>query len=501
MPLFEVLTPLSIGLCFFGVFIGIIMGAIPGMTATMAIAIFLPITYAMDMIDSIGLLIGLYVGGISGGLVPAVLLNIPGTPSSLCTTFDGYPMTKKGEGEKALKVGITASIIGGFFSLTILYFFAPILSSVAIDFSSVEKFLIIVFALTVIAAISKGSMLAGIFSGLLGIFVSLIGTFMDNNTMRLVPPGFEDELVYGFSLLPVLIGLFAIGQLLQEAEEGMKAASHQKVDFQKGRGQNRFKFSFFLKQKINVVRSAILGTFIGILPGVGGSAASITAYSQAKNFSKHPERFGDGEPEGLVASEAANNGLIGGALIPLLSLGIPGDSTTAILIGAFILQGIEVGPLFITSNPDLWSGIIFALVIANIVMFLMMFFAIKYFAKIVLIPKYIIFPIIVVACVVGSYAINNGIMFDVWTLLLFGLLGYIFPKIGIQIPSFLIGFILGMQAEKYFIDSLKGSGGDLTVFFTNGPAAIVIWVLIFGSVGYAIFDNQKSKNKSEQKAA
>ncbi|MFC3040764.1 tripartite tricarboxylate transporter permease [Virgibacillus xinjiangensis] len=502
MPILEILTPMSILLCFLGVFIGIVMGAIPGMTATMAIAIFLPLTYALDMIDSIGLLIGLYVGGISGGLVPAVLLNIPGTPSSLCTTFDGYPMTKKGEGEKALKVGITASIIGGFFSLTILYFFAPMLSSVAINFSSVEKFLIIVFALTVIASISKGSLLGGIFSGMLGMFIALIGTFTDNNEMRLVPPGLEEELVYGFSLLPVLIGLFAIGQLLQESEEGMKAASHQKIDLKKGKGNhNKFSFRLFRKQKVNLVRSSILGTFIGMLPGVGGSAASITAYSQTKNFSKNPEKLGTGEPEGLIASESANNGLIGGALIPLLSLGIPGDSTTAILIGAFLLQGIEVGPLFITSNPDLWSGIVFALIVANIAMFAMMFFSIKYFAKIVFIPKYTIFPIIIVACVVGSYAINNGVMFDVWTLLLFGLLGYIFPKIGVQIPSFLIGFILGTEAEKYFIDSLKGSGGDLTVFFTKGPISIVLWLLIIGSLAYAIIDNRKTKKAEDNKAA
>ncbi|WP_158734556.1 tripartite tricarboxylate transporter permease [Alteribacillus sp. YIM 98480] len=501
MSIFEILTPLSVLLCFLGVFIGIVMGAIPGMTATMAIAIFLPLTYALDMIDSIGLLIGLYVGGISGGLVPAVLLNIPGTPSSLCTTFDGYPMTKKGEGEKALKVGITASIIGGFFSLTILYFFAPVLASVAIDFSSVEKFLIIVFALTVIASISKGSLLGGIFSGLLGMFISLIGTFTDNNEMRLVPPGLEDQLVYGFSLLPVLIGLFAIGQILQESEEGMKAASHQKIDLQKGNKNTQFSFKLFKNQKINVIRSSIIGTFVGMLPGVGGSAASITAYSQTKNFSKNPEKLGTGEPEGLVSSESANNGLIGGALIPLLSLGIPGDSTTAILIGAFLLQGIEIGPLFITSNQDLWSGIVFSLVIANIVMFILMFFSIKYFAKIVFIPKYLIFPIIVVACVVGSYAINNGVMFDVWTLLLFGLLGYIFPKIGVQIPSFLIGFILGTEAEKYFVDSLKGSSGDLTIFFTKGPIALVLWILIIGSVTYAIIDSRRTKKAAEQNAS
>ncbi|SEA78659.1 putative tricarboxylic transport membrane protein [Thalassobacillus cyri] len=497
MDIFSILTPLSIVLVFTGVFMGIIFGAIPGMTATMAIALFLPLTYALDMVEAIALLIGLYVGGISGGLVPAMLLNIPGTPSSLCTTFDGYPMTQKGQGEKALKIGITASIIGGFFSLTILYFFAPILASIAIEFSSVEKFLVILFALTVIASISKGSLLGGVFSGVLGVYLSLIGMFPDNNTLRLVPPVLEEQLYYGFALLPVLIGLFAIAQIMQEAEEGMKPAAHQNINLSKNK-KNKFSLRIFNGQIINTIRSSVIGTFIGMLPGVGGSAASITAYSQTKNFSKNPEKLGTGEPEGIISSESANNGLIGGALIPLLSLGIPGDSTTAVLIGAFLLQGIQVGPLFITTNPELWSGIVSTLIIANILMFLLMFFSIRYMAKIVYIPKYTIYPIIIVMCVVGSYAINNGVMFDVWTLLLFGALGYVFMKIGIQLAPFLIGFILGKQAEKYFIDSLKGSDGSLTVFFTNGPITIILWLMIIGSIAFAIYDNYRTKKTAQE---
>ncbi|WLD93714.1 tripartite tricarboxylate transporter permease [Alkalihalobacillus sp. AL-G] len=497
MEIFEILTPLSVVLVFTGVLMGIIFGAIPGMTATMAIALFLPLTYALDMVEALALLLGLYVGGISGGLVPAILLNIPGTPSSLCTTFDGFPMTQKGQGEKALKIGITASLIGGFFSLTILYFFAPLLASVAIEFSSVEKFLIILFALTVIASISKGSLLVGIFSGVLGIYLSLIGMFPDNNKLRLVPSGLEEQLYYGFALLPVLIGLFAIAQIMQESEEGMKPAAHQKFDFKKNK-KNKFTFKVFNGQIVNTIRSSLLGTFIGILPGVGGSAASITAYSQAKNFSKKPEKLGTGEPEGVIASEASNNGLTGGALIPLLSLGIPGDSTTAVLIGAFLLQGIQVGPLFITTHPELWGGIVYALIIANIAMFLLMFFFIKYMAKIIYVPKHTIYPIIIVMCVVGSYAINDGVMFDVWTLLLFGVLGYIFIKIGIQIAPFLIGFILGKPGEKYFIDSLKGSDGDLTIFFTKGPIAVVLWLMIIASIVYSIYSNNKSKKDKQE---
>ena len=482
------LSPTAIILCLIGVIIGIIFGAIPGMTATMAVAVFLPVTYAYPLTESLALLLGLYVGGISGGLVPATLINIPGTPSSICTTLDAYPMAKNGEPEKALKIGVVSSFFGGIFSLLILYYFAPALASMAIKFSSVEKFLIILLALTVIASLSKGSLLVGIFSGFLGVFISLIGQFGDNNRLRLVPPGLEDELIYGFTLLPVLIGLFAISQILKEAEEGMKRQDFQNISLDK---KEKFSLSVFKGQIVNLFRSAAIGTFVGILPGIGGSAASFLSYSQAKNFSKEPEKLGTGVPEGIIASEASNNGLTGGALVPLLSLGIPGDSTTAVLVGAFLLQGIQVGPLFIGNNPDLWKLMIYALLLANIIMFIIMYFSIRTIAKLIYAPKQILYPIIIVMCVIGAYSINNGIMFDVWTLMLFGLLGYVFDKIGIQTPPFLVGFILGGQLEKYFMDSIKGSGGSLTIFFTKGPIAWILWILIIVSIGFYIYQNSK----------
>lgn len=332
--------------------------------------------------------------------------------------------------------------------------------------------------------------MGGIFSGFIGVFISLIGQFDDNNKIRLVLEPFEDVLVYGFTLLPVLIGLFAISQVLQEAEEGMKIADYQKVDLSE---KSKFSLKVFKGQIINLLRSSAIGTFVGLLPGVGGSAASILSYSQAKNFSKEPDKLGTGAIEGLIASEASNNGLTGGALIPLLSLGIPGDSTTAVLVGAFLLQGIQVGPLFIGSNPDLWNTIIYSLLVGNIVMFIVMYFSIKHISKIIYLPKQVIYPIIIVACVIGAYAINNGIMFDVWTLMLFGIAGYIFTKIGIQTSPFLIGFILGGQLEKYFIDSLKGSSGDLMIFFTKGPIAWVLWLFIIISIGYSFYENSKDR--------
>ena len=478
---------------YIGLIVGILFGAIPGMTATMAIAVFLPITYAYPLTTSLFLLLGMYVGGISGGLVPAVLINIPGTPSSITTCFDGYPMTLRGESERALKIGVTSSLIGGLISLGCLALFTPPLASFAIKFSAVEKFLVILFAMTIIAALSRGDILVGIFMGFLGVLVALMGTFDDNNKLRLVPYMFRRELIYGFALLPVLIGLFALGQMFEEAETGMKDTARADTEALQ-KGGRKFSFRDFRGQLINLFRSSILGTVVGVMPGVGGSAACILSYTQAKTFSKTPEKFGTGHIEGLVASETANNGLTGGALIPLLSMGIPGDSTTAVLVGAFALQGMQIGPLFISENPVLWHSVLIALLFCNILMFITMFFPIKYVAKIISIPRRRLYPIIILMCIVGAYRASYGVMFDVWSLIVFGLLGYLFAKFKLPATPFLIGFILGGDLEKHFVDALKGNNGDLAIFFTRGPICWVLWLLIIGSVAYSVYTGRKAKN-------
>ena len=482
----------------FGVAIGIIFGAIPGMTATMAVATFLPLTYAYDMEMALYLLLGLYVGGISGGLVPAILINIPGTPSSLCTTFDGAPMAKRGESERAMKIGITASFMGGMISLAVLAVFTPVLAGWAIKFSAVEKFLIILFALTVIAALSKGQMLRGIWIGLVGALIALMNQFPVNNAYRMVPAFCKAEMQQGFQLFPVLMGLFAISQMLEECEHGMHA-KYGKDDAKDVSTTVAYSFrKDFKGQAVNVIRSSLIGTLMGILPGVGGSAASLLAYSQAKSFSKHPELLGTGEPEGLIASEASNNGLTGGALVPLLSLGIPGDATTAVLIGAFMLQGIQVGPLFITNHPYIWNTILVALLICNFLMYMIMFFPIKLLAKIILIPQERLYPVVLMMCTVGAYATMNGRMFDVWCMLLFGIIGYLLKKLKFPTTCFLIGFILGGDLEDYFIQAVTAYDGRLTGFFVR-PIGWVIWVMILASIIYAVMDNRKDKKKAAAK--
>ncbi|UYG03808.1 tripartite tricarboxylate transporter permease [Halomonas sp. LR3S48] len=481
----------------FGALVGIIFGAIPGMTATMAVAVCLPLTYALGLNHGLALLLGLYVGGISGGMVPAVLLNIPGTPSSITTTFDGYPMAQKGEGERALRVCVIASVIGGLVSAAILFLFAPLLADFSIKFSYVEKFLIILLALSVIASLSS-NMLVGIFSGVLGIWLSLIGDYSTtdggNGKTRLMFDFMEPYLFEGFSLLPVLIGIFGISTILLEAEKGVHS------ELSSGRmviGKAAGVLSLFKGRLTNLVRSSFIGTFVGMLPGVGGSAASVLAYTQEKNLARDSSQMGKGAPQGLIASESANNALTGGALIPLLSLGIPGDSTTAVLIGAFTLQGIQVGPLFIPENTDTWYVMMVALVFANFVMFFLMFFAIKHIAKVVMVPKHILYPIIVMMCVVGAYAINYGIMFDVWTLLIFGVFGWLIQKIGLEVAPLIIGFILGSQAEVYFVKSLE-SAGTLSTFFTKSPIAVVLWLLILASIVFSVAMSLKSRTKGRE---
>jgi putative tricarboxylic transport membrane protein len=477
-----------------GTFLGILFGAIPGMTATMAVAVFLPVTYAFGLKGALAWLLGLYVGGIAGGMIPTVLINLPGTPSSICTTFDGYPMARQGKPVQALKIGITASLFGGLFSAAILYFLAPVLSNIAIEFSYVEKFLIILLALTIIASLSK-SILMGFFSGILGIWLSLIGVFPvtegGNGKTRLMFGFMKEFLHNGFALLPVLIGLFGIALILSEVESTQNGKTNDNSVWKNT--NDSFSFKVFHGRFINLIRSASIGTFVGILPGVGGSTCSILSYTQEKNFARDTSMMGQGAPQGIIASETSNNALTGGALVPLLSLGIPGDSTTAVLIGAFTLQGIQVGPLFISQNLDTWNAIIIALVLANLVMFVMMFFAIRYISKIVHVAKYIMYPIIIMMCSIGGYAIHFGLISDLWTVLIFGIFGYVAVKLGIEIVPLIIGFILGPLAEVFFVKTLA-TFGNFTIFFTKSYIAIALWVLIVISIALPVY-TQKKKNQ------
>ncbi len=349
----SILNVESIIIIVIGVGLGLIFGAVPGLTAAMAIAICLPITFGMSPVNGMALLTGLYIGGVSGGFIPAMLLNIPGTPSSIVTTFDGYPMAQRGEAGKAFFLTIFFSFFAGLLSILILIFVSPLLASVALEFTPIEYFAVTIFALTMISSLAGNSILKGIISALIGVFLAMIGTAPIDSFPRFTFG--ISELEAGLDVLPVLIGLFAISEILKSAES-RKNEIEKKVNASYRFRDMGVTFVDLFKQKWNWLRSTMIGVGVGILPGLGGSAANIMSYVAAKNQSKNPEEFGKGSEEGIVAAESSNNAAIGGSLVPLLSLGIPGDAVTALLIGGLMLHGLNLGRSCLNRTGTSFTG-------------------------------------------------------------------------------------------------------------------------------------------------
>lgn len=465
----SVLTFNGVLMILLGTMLGLLFGSIPGLTATMAIAICLPITYGMTPAEGMALLMGLYIGGVSGGLIPAILLKLPGTPSSIATTFDGYPMSQKGESKKAFSYAIIASFLGGLVSILILMLISPPLAQFALKFGPYEYFAVALFSLTLIASLSGDSLVKGILSGLIGMAFALVGSAPIDAFPRFTFG--MSSLDAGFNLLPALIGLFAVSEILITSERKVKSLKGKALDYQsKGAGLSLKEMS---AQSWNFVRSSAIGVGIGILPGIGGGTSNILSYIAAKNQSKKPEEFGKGTPDGVVASETANNASVGGALVPLISLGIPGDTVTAMLLGGLIIHGLTPGPLLITQNGDIVYAIFAALLIANVFMLVMLMGGMRYFVKLLSIPQNILLPIIIVLCVVGAFGVNNR-LFDVSALLIFGLIGYFFIKFGFPLIPIILGFILGPILETNLRRGLMLSQGDFTPFVTEPIAAFFL---------------------------
>jgi putative tricarboxylic transport membrane protein len=403
----SLLMPIPLFWILLGTFLGVIVGAIPGLSGSMLIVLTLPLTLYMDSVQAMNMLIGMYIGSISGGLITAILLRIPGTPSSIVTTFDGYPMAQAGQPGQALMLGVLSSFIGGFISWLILIMFAPILSRFALKFGSFEIFSMVMMALVLIASISQGSYLKALTSAMLGVLFSVPGIDPITGYVRLTFG--VRKLNGGINLLPLLIGMFGMSQIIKDIGNlKLYVKSFESV-------KTKLKISLkdFFKYWPTLLRSSLIGTWIGILPGIGGNVGSIVAYTTEKNISKNPEKFGTGCAEGIIAAETANNATICGALIPFLTLGIPGSIITAILMGALILHGLVPGPLLMRQNPEIVYGIITASFVSNIMMVFLMVITIKVITKVVEMPKSLLIPIIIVFCFVGTYALNNR-YFDVW---------------------------------------------------------------------------------------
>jgi putative tricarboxylic transport membrane protein len=458
-------------LMMFGTILGITVGAIPGLTGAMLIALTLPLTFSMEAKSAFILLMGMYVGAISGGLITATLLRMPGTPASIMTTLDGYPLAKSGRPGRALGLGITASFVGGLISWCFLILLSKPIAAYSTKLGPFEFFTLVLLALVLIASIGGKSMSKAFLSAFLGILASMPGIDTATGNLRLTF-GFE-ELNGGLSLLPVLIGLFAISQIIADI-----AKIEEKIEVipLKKKSDMLFSIKDWKDQAVNMIRSSSLGTMIGILPGIGANISSVTAYTAAKSLASPEERakFGKGSETAIVAAESANNATIGGALIPMISLGIPGSVIDAILLGALVIHGLQPGPLLFKQNPEMVYTIMITMFIANIFMFVFMIYSVKYLAKIVTVPRSFLMPVILVFCIVGSFALSTR-MFDVWTMVAFGAVGFLFEKTKVPLAPFVIGFILAPIAEENLMKGLISSNGSFMPIFTR-PVSLIFLV-------------------------
>ena len=476
-----------------GTLIGIIGGALPGVTITMTIIVVLPFTFGLDPLQGLSAMVGVYVGGESGGLITACLLGIPGTPSAVATTFDGFPMARKGEPGRAVWLGVWASFFGGLIGGAFLIAATTPLAKLALEFGPWEYFALFILALSMVAGLVETSIAKGLLSGAIGLVITIIGTDPILGVPRL---HFEtDFLKSGFPFLPVLIGIFAFAQIMSEIEV-MKPAG---VVANAVTGVPRLVVSHLqvigeiLSRPILLAWSSVIGLIIGILPAIGGSAASMMAYDQAKKFSKHPEQFGTGIPEGIIASESSNNANVGGSLVTIMAFGIPGDAVTAVMLGAMTIHGIQSGPLFMVQQPALAYGIFAAYLVSLVVTVLIIAATARYMLAITSVPKSILIPIVLVLCVIGAYALNNTIG-NVHVLLLWGVIGYLMVKGGLPLAPLILGVILGDQIEINLIRAIQTDSDPW--LFVSRPISGGLLTLSVVSVFYALWQHHRHQREA-----
>jgi putative tricarboxylic transport membrane protein len=428
----------------------------------------LPFTFTLSPVSGILLLLGVYKGGIYGGSITAILINAPGTPAASCTVLDGYPLARRGEARRALDIALYASCIADFMSNLALILCAGFLASLALAFGSPEVFTLILFSLTIIASVSGDQLLKGLGSAAFGLILAIVGLDLVYGTNRFIFG--EVELMSGLNFIPVLIGLFALPEIIAFYGRVEVAREHNPLA---GRGAGLDDLRKTLK---TIIRGSAIGVILGAIPGIGGAPAAFLSYSEAKRTSKNGDNFGNGEIEGVAAAESGNNGTAGATLIPLLALGIPGDITTAIILGAFMIHGLRPGPLLFQDNLSLIYALFIGIMLSSFYLFAIGKFSIRLISRIADIPHRILFPIVLTLCVFGAYAVNNTV-FDIGVMFVMGLFGFMMLKLKIPAAPFLIAFILGPMLEDNFRQSLLMSRGSWTIFFSS-PICWFFWSLI-----------------------
>lgn len=478
----EMLIFTALGTC-----AGVYIGAIPGISVTMAVSLLISLTYSWSTTSAMAVMIGVYVGGVYGGSRSAIMLNIPGAPASIATTFDGYPLAKKGLASQAIALSTIMSVIGGFIGILFLLFGARAISDFAILVGSKEYFLVSLMGITLVGSIGIKSPCKGFLMACIGICIGCIGIDPITSNERFT---FGDMyLKSGINYIVAMIGLFSISEVLFQLSSVKEKPIKQNVENIKPN------FQQIMKYLPCCIRSSCIGTIIGALPGSGGEISALIAYDVEKKFNKNPKTpFGEGAFEGIVAPESANNAAIGGALIPALLLGIPGDTVTAIIIGALQIQGIKAGPTIMSSSYDIFIMIVMLLVIANIFLLIFGLTGIKVFSKLVEVPKQILFPCVLVISIVGAYSVNNNFI-DVVTTVIFGIFGYIFRKFEYPVSPLVLGMILSQTIDTNFRRAIMeyGSIYDFLIAIFTEPLSIILVIIFF----VMLFMQSPSTNKNK----
>ncbi len=473
-----------------GVFIGSVFAAIPGLTVILCVILFLPFTYQMTAIPGMMFLLGIYCAGGYGGSVSAILINTPGTPHAAATMMDGHPLSKQGRTKAALKIALYASTFGGIFSALMLLFLGPQVARVAAQLGTAEYFMVCLFGLTIIAGVSGKSMIKGIISACIGLLLSCVGTDPMTGYDRLTFG--VGRLYMGLDLAVCLIGLFALVEILAKAELKPDALH---LDAKKMEDNGVITKEEYKRMARPVLLSSLIGSLVGIIPGTGASEASWFSYNTAKNMSKHPEEFGHGSVEGIAAAESANNAVTGATLIPLLTLGIPGDGTVAIMLSALMINGLNPGLSLFTSDGDIMYAIMLGLILVNLFMLLQGKFLTKLFAKVVSIPQEILTPIIVIFCFAGAYSVNKN-YFDVSVALVFAVIAWVLRKLDMPAVPILLGMVLGNMTETNFRRALLISDGSPSIFFSS-IYCIIFLVLIVVAVGAIVRGKLKERQAAQ----
>ncbi len=485
----HALTPINLLAMFLSTALGVTIGCLPGLSAAMGVALLLPVTFGMDPATGLIVLGGIYCGAIFGGSISAILIHTPGTPASAATAIEGYQLTLKGQAARALSVACVASFAGGLLSCVSLYFLSPILAELALKFKSPEYFWLSIFGLTVIAGVSSKSLLKGLISGVLGLLISTIGMDPMEGVERFMFG--QDSLYNGINVTCALIGLFSMSQVLILAESRIV----ERARAAKLKGSLLLSFKDIKRITPTVIRSWVIGNVIGILPGAGASIACFMGYNEARRFSKHKEEFGHGSIEGVAGSESANNAVTGGSLIPTLTLGIPGESVTAVLMGGLIIHGLQPGPELFTTYAGMTYTFFAGFVLVQFFMLAIGLLGCKGFSQIARLSDAILIPSIFLLCVVGSYAIHND-LFDVVIMLIFGTIGYLVRKFGLNAAAIVLGLILGPIGENGLRRSLLLSDGDPSILFSTPLCWMMVALCVLGVLSPILMERWERKVKN-----